>query len=170
MSHALQLGWDRAGDSSSSRKRQSCLQDGRDSTGLPHFLPDSLQGRGQNPSCSGCRASILPRGPRTDWGSSPTQCWLSSYTYSMTCPRLPWSGETESREEREGEYQQLHEFLLSWLRLPRVYISHQPPPLVSPQLGGDTADRSMKGSGTPAVQCRVASSFWGSADPQPRWC
>lgn len=172
MSHALQLGWDRAREiPHPAGKGRLAFGMAGTAQGFPTmFLLSSLQGRGQIPFCSGSRASIRPGGPRSDWGSSPTQCWLSLYTYSVTCLRLLWSGETESREGREREHQQLQEFLLSWLRLPCVYISHQPPPLVSPQLGGDTANRRMKGSGTPAAQRRVASSFWGSADPQSCWC
>lgn len=93
-----------AGASPSSSDRQSCLQDCGTVQGFPTaFLPGSLQGRGgRAPSCSGSRASILPRGPRTAGGGPPTQRQLSLGTYSMTCPRLPWCGEAESREGREG--------------------------------------------------------------------
>ena len=69
---------------------------------FPHFCARQRTGdppaQGPEPTPSFPEAVHAPRG-------LPTQCQLSSGTYSEACPRLPWCGEAESHEGREGEHQ-----------------------------------------------------------------
>lgn len=50
---------------------------------------------------------------------------------------------------------------MSWLRFPCLYIAHQPPPLVGPQLGGDTAGREDAGPAAQVPGCLPAPADSG---------